>query len=111
MISGSPVPLDSGIHELVAAQARRRPHAEAVRDPQRSPEVHLVRPAAGALLPADFPVEADVSDLYSSIDIVDLLFDQQPPAAMASGPAPRYAAQLSGIADGLHGIRVHARDS
>ena len=75
------------------------------------PEVNLVRPAAGALLPADFPVEADVSDLYSSIDIVDLLFDQQPPAAMASGPAPRYAAQLSGIADGLHGIRVHARDS
>lgn len=75
------------------------------------PEVHLVRPAAGALLPADFPVEADVSDLYSSIDIVDLLLDQQPPAAMASGPAPRYAAQLSGIADGLHGIRVRARDS
>jgi hypothetical protein len=62
-------------------------------------------------LPADFTVEAEVSDLYSSIDIVDLLFDQLAPAAMASGPAPGYVAQLSGIADGPHGIRVRARDS
>lgn len=75
------------------------------------PEVALLQPGNGALLPANFLVAAQVSDLFSSIDVVDLLFDQQTPVAMASDPAPRYATQLSGIADGAHGIRVRARDS
>ncbi len=74
------------------------------------PQIELLQPQVAQLLPADFAVTASVTDRFSAIDMVELLVDQQAPHPMSATPAPTYAAQMSGLADGPHSLQVRARD-
>ncbi len=74
------------------------------------PQIELLQPQAAQLVRANFAVNARVTDAFSVVDTVELLVDQQPPLAMASAGLAVYAAQLSGLADGPHGLQVRARD-
>lgn len=74
------------------------------------PGVDILQPQDGQLLPAAFGIAARVTDTYSAIGLVELLFDQQPPLAMSVSTAPIFETELDGIADGQHSFRVRAQD-
>lgn len=80
-------------------------------DDRTPPSLTLLAPANGALLPADFGIEAEADDQHSQPVAVSYLLDGVESAmALVDGVNHRYAAAATGQADGTHQIAVRAVD-